>query len=57
MFEVVEKWANRDSEKSRVVGVFNSHEAATKEAQHKKEAQRFPWSGFVVRPVTPNEQS
>ena len=54
MFEVVEKWANWDSEKSRVVAEFPTKDEATAEAKMRFEKQAHPWSAFVVRDVTPN---
>ncbi len=54
MFEVVEKWGNWDSEKSRVVAEFPTKEEAKTEAKMRFEKQAHPWAAFVVRDVTPN---
>ena len=54
MFQVIEKWANWDSEKQRVVGEFQERAAADANADERRNAQAFPWAAFVVREVTPN---
>ena len=56
MFEVVEKWGTRDSEKSRVVAEFPTKDEANTEAKIRFEKQVHPWSAFVVRDVTPTAE-